>query len=115
MRSLGLALMGLGVPTAVWGQDHSWGVQWDASPIWWPVGAVAAALILLVLLGWVLLNLLPVIFVIVATLLGVRWLMGTDRPPGLDPAMALLRERYARGEIDKQEFEARKRDLEGPR
>jgi len=26
-------------------------------------------------------------------------------------AMELLRERYARGEIDRQEFEARKRDL----
>ena len=29
-----------------------------------------------------------------------------------DPAVAVLRERYARGEISKEEFEAKLRDLE---
>lgn len=31
-----------------------------------------------------------------------------------DRALAVLRERYARGEIDADEFERRKRDLVGP-
>ena len=30
---------------------------------------------------------------------------------GRDEALEILRQRYARGEIDKQEFDARKRDL----
>ena len=42
----------------------------------------------------------------------VRWLTkGPRRAPGEDRAIEILRERYARGEIDKNEFEARKRDL----
>lgn len=36
------------------------------------------------------------------------------QPPAEDRAMSTLRERYARGEIDADEFERRKRDLTGP-
>ncbi len=36
------------------------------------------------------------------------------RAPTEDRALAVLRERYARGEIDTDEFERRKRDLVGP-
>jgi putative membrane protein len=43
---------------------------------------------------------------------GVRWLVTGRRPLGSDRALAILRERYARGEINKDEFEARRRDLE---
>jgi len=32
-------------------------------------------------------------------------------PPGVNTALEVLRERYARGEIDKQEFEEKKKDL----
>jgi len=35
------------------------------------------------------------------------WLMGSSPPKGL----SILKERYARGEIDKQEFEEKKKDL----
>ena len=34
--------------------------------------------------------------------------------PGDDPAMRILRERFARGEIDRAEFEARREVLQGP-
>ena len=49
--------------------------------------------------------------VIAGLILGVRWLAGQGRREGRDEALEILRQRYARGEIDKQEFETRKRDL----
>jgi len=50
--------------------------------------------------------------VIAGLVLGLRWLVSQGRPPApRDEALEILRQRYARGEIDKQEFEARKRDL----
>ena len=59
------------------------------------------------LLWWVLL--------IVAAALVARWLFDGTRRPGRaseeDRALAILKERYARGEIDKAEFDARKRDI----
>ncbi|MEA2549398.1 MAG: hypothetical protein QOE42_1996 [Chloroflexota bacterium] len=51
-------------------------------------------------------------------LLGIRWLIRNSErkpggPTGDDTALALLRQRYARGEIDATEFEERKRTLGG--
>jgi len=45
----------------------------------------------------------------------VKWLMGTSGTSGIPPsktARQILEERYARGEIDREEFEQKKRDLE---
>lgn len=65
-----------------------------------------------------LINLVFWIGVIVAVVLGVRWLIrqnAGDRyqgePRGEDTALELLRQRFARGEIDAAEFEERKRTL----
>jgi putative membrane protein len=47
----------------------------------------------------------------------IRWLVVASRSGGQgvshgdDTALDILRKRYARGEIDKQEFEGRRRDL----
>jgi putative membrane protein len=57
--------------------------------------------------------------VIVLGLLAIRWLIRNTEAgqrsghPGEDTALAVLRERFARGEIDAAEFEERKRLLGG--
>lgn len=59
------------------------------------------------LLWWVLL--------IVAIAFVARWWTGSgrssSRPSEDDRPLSILKERYARGEIDKAEFDARRRDL----
>jgi putative membrane protein len=49
--------------------------------------------------------------VIAALVVALRWLIGQGRLGVRDDAFEVLRQRYARGEIDKQEFDARRRDL----
>ena len=51
--------------------------------------------------------------VIVALVLGIRWLTTEGGKSRADSPLDTLKKRYARGEIDKQEYEARKRDLTG--
>jgi putative membrane protein len=81
----------------MWGADMmGWGGGWGWSwfgivhmVLWW----------FLIILGIVVL---------------AKWLFGGgSRNPEGDRALTILRERYARGEIDKQEFDARRRDLGG--
>jgi putative membrane protein len=49
--------------------------------------------------------------VVAGIVVAIRWLGGQTREPRSDRALDVLRERYARGEIDREEFEAKKRDL----
>lgn len=53
--------------------------------------------------------------VLVAGIVLVRWLWNRGGPvsrgEARDSALEILRRRYAGGEIDRQEFEAKKRDL----
>ena len=53
------------------------------------------------------------VLIIVAIVVLVRWTSGsgTHSPPHAKAALDVLKERYARGEIDKQEFEEKKHDL----
>ncbi len=68
-------------------------------------------------LFWIL-AILAIVWLARALDLGSLWRGRDDvhasRAPTQDPALAVLRERYARGEIDADEFERRKRDLLEP-
>lgn len=82
----------------MWGYmgDGGWG--W-----WWGFGALH------MLLFWGVL-----IFAIVIL---VKWMSGMpgsrQNGGGAGRALEILKERYARGEINKEEFEQKKRDLQG--
>jgi putative membrane protein len=68
-------------------------------------GAGGLVMMLMMLLFWGL--------VIAGAVLGIRWLVRQGRDERSDRALDVLRERYARGEIDKDEFDAKRRDLGG--
>ena len=70
---------------------------------WWPA-------MFLSLLFWIL--------IIAVIVWAVKYITGHSRstPAGRrydDSALRILRERYARGEIDREEFESKRRDLGG--
>lgn len=82
-----------------------WEWQWGMHPMMFMWGAGGLVMMLMMFVFWGL--------VIAALVLGIRWFVGQGRAVGgRDEALEILRQRYARGEIDKQEFAARKRDLE---
>jgi putative membrane protein len=63
-------------------------------------------------LGMMFMMLVFWLLVIAALILAVRWFFTDQRQRGgVDSALEILRQRYARGEINKEEFEAKKRDL----
>jgi putative membrane protein len=49
--------------------------------------------------------------VIVAVVFGMRWLVGQGKETRSNSALEILRQRYAHGEINKEEFESKKKDL----
>ena len=54
------------------------------------------------------------ILIILGIVILVRWVAGGSAASGAPPAktaLDILKERYARGEIDKREFDEKKRDL----
>lgn len=82
-------------------QEYGPGMMWDG--FWWP-GMMFGPLMMIVFL----------VVLVVLAVLAVRWLgHGPTHHRGAeDRALALLRERYARGEIDQKEYEERRRILE---
>jgi putative membrane protein len=98
---LGL-LSGVGTPAVAWAQERPID-PWAMHPMWGMWGAWGFGMMLMMLVFWGL--------IIVGLVLGIRWLVNQGRESRSDTALDILRQRYARGEIDKEEFKARKRDL----
>jgi putative membrane protein len=90
-------------PAFAFGQDRTWDWQWSTHPMMFMFGAGGLVMIAIMLVFWGL--------VIAGLVLGVRWLAGLGHGTGRDEALEILRQRYARGEIDKQEVDTRRRDL----
>ena len=91
-------LSGVGAPMTAWAQQrpYDWGMHYMWGP--WGIG-----MMLMMLVFWGL--------VIAALVLGVRWLISQGKEPRSDSALETLRQRYAKGEISNEKFEAMKRDL----
>lgn len=102
-----LLLALLTVPAGVAAQERTWPWGWHDGmhPMWWMWGAWGVGMMLVMLVFWGL--------VITGIVLAIRWLLnvGPRRDAVQDSALQILRERYARGELSREEFEARKRDL----
>src|SRR5690242_21932439 len=98
LPSIPLAIIMPGIALA---QERYYEWHWQMHPMWW--WGWGLGMMALMGLFWIL--------VIIGFIVGVRWLLGKGRHEKADPALQILRERYARGEINKEEFETRKRDL----
>lgn len=84
----------------MWGGMGGYGYGWDGGWLGMGIGMIGT------LLFWVL--------IVVGIVVLVKWLVGSQAPGGAPPAKSaldILKERYARGEIQREEFEQKKRDL----
>jgi putative membrane protein len=97
--AIGMGALGLFLPA--WAQERSW--DWGWHPMWGMWGAWGIGMLLVMLTFWGL--------VIAGLIALVRWLVMQGRESRTDTALEILRQRYARGEINKEEFDAKKRDL----
>lgn len=90
-----------------WAQDGTYEWGWRGHPMMWMWGAWGIGMMFMMFVFWGL--------VIAGIVLAIRWLVrgagGAAAGGGADRALDILRERYARGEIDRDEFEAKRRDL----
>ena len=73
----------------------------------------------LIAVVWFVMSIAFTVLLVALVILGIRWLVrslnssspAASSPTADDSALALLRERFARGEIDADEFEQRRRTL----
>ena len=103
VRTIVLA-SGVAVAVPAWAaQERPWD-GWGMHPMGGTWGLWGISMMVVMLVFWGL--------VIAGLVFGIRWLLTERKPPAGDRALAVLRERYASGEISKEEFETRRRDLE---
>jgi len=100
---IGGVLTGMAVPGAVLAQERPYDWGWGMHPMWGLWGIWGIGMMLFMFLFWGL--------VIVGIIVGIRWLVRQGRPEISDSALEILRQRYARGDINREEFEAKRRDL----
>jgi putative membrane protein len=91
-------------PVLAAGQERPYEWGWGMHPMWGVWGAWGIGMMLMMLVFWGV--------VIVGVVLAIRWFVSQkNEPRPVDTALDILRQRYARGDISKEEFEAKKRDL----
>src|SRR6266576_6884054 len=89
--------------SSLFAQERMYEWHWEMHPMWWwgwGIGMMA-----MMFLFWVVF--------IVGLVVAIRWLLGKSREQKTDSALEILRQRYARGEINKDEFESKRKDLGG--
>jgi len=91
-------LSGVVVPMPALAQERPY--DWGMHYMW---GAWGVGMMLMMILFWGL--------IIVGLVFGIRWLISEGKESRSDSALDILRQRYARGEINKEEFETRKREI----
>jgi putative membrane protein len=97
------SLAGATTPLAAWAQERARDGGWGMHPMPWMWGAWGLGMMVMMLVFWGV--------VIIGVVLGIRWLAGQGQRSRSGGALDILRERYARGEINRDEFEAKQRDL----
>jgi putative membrane protein len=91
------------VPAWAVAQERSYEWGWGMHPMGWMSGAWGIGMMFMMFFFWIL--------IIAGLVVGIRWLMSETKERRGDTALEILRQRYARGEINKEEFEAKKSDL----
>ena len=84
-------------------QERVYEWSWYTHPVWSLWGVWGLGMMLMMLAFWAV--------VIVGLVVGIRFMLHLGSDTRRDPALDVLRQRYARGEITKDEFEAKRRDL----
>ncbi|MBM2831078.1 MAG: hypothetical protein HW414_130 [Dehalococcoidia bacterium] len=103
----GVLLLLMIVPSLIWGGASGWGGGGMMGPGMMGGFGLGWFGPIVMVLFWVL-----VVWGIVALIRGTAWGGRPDSTaPPPDSALDVLKKRYARGEINKQEFEEKKKDL----